>query len=138
MRVVFDTSVYVAAFLKNGFAEDVFKRCYERDIDLFTSPAILQELARTLSYKLEQPIAEVRKFLEVVAAATTIFDTEELSATPKAFDGDEHLLACCIAADAKLLVTLDKKLLKAKRFQDIGVVHPRALLWMLVGREDAA
>ena len=52
MRVVFDTNVYISAFVIPGsLSDDAYRRARLGDVDLFTSVAILTELASKLRDK---------------------------------------------------------------------------------------
>lgn len=52
MKVVFDTNIYISAFvIPGGNAEEAYLRAINGDFELFTSVAILTELARKLEEK---------------------------------------------------------------------------------------
>ena len=139
MRVVLDADVYIAAYIGHGLADETVKLIEGSDLELVTSPAILAQVFRNLTGKLGQSALQTRRYIDFLSReATVVSAPDSVPDAPTAFSGDEHLLACCVSANAKVLVTFDRKLLREKTFRDIGVVHPRALLWMLAGREEAA
>ncbi|KKL49100.1 hypothetical protein LCGC14_2318910, partial [marine sediment metagenome] len=52
MRVVFDTNIYISAFvIPGGNAEKAYVHAIDGDFNLYTSIAILTELARKLDEK---------------------------------------------------------------------------------------
>ncbi len=52
MKVVFDTNIYISAFvIPGGNAEKAYLHAVDGDFELYTSIAILTELARKLDEK---------------------------------------------------------------------------------------
>ncbi len=50
LRLVLDTNIVVAAFLWNGPPRRLIKAAIEGEIELFSSPELLDELTHTLGY----------------------------------------------------------------------------------------
>ena len=68
MRAVFDTNVFVSAFVvQGGKAERAFLLAERRPLDLFTSIAILTETARTLRVKFDQGEEDIKHVLRLGA-----------------------------------------------------------------------
>lgn len=131
MRAVFDTNVYVAAFLRRSLSDAIF-RCGRRgNLELYSSKAIIEELGATLRRKLRVPEPAIQAYIRIVGRSATVVTPAAPGKLPVAFQGDEHVAACCLAAKAHLLVTLDRRLLRQKRLGDTAIVHPRAVLWIL-------
>ena len=73
MKVVFDTNVYVSAFLISGsFAEDAFFRAQRKHATLFASIPILTETARVFRTKFHQGEGDVTAALKLIGRAATI------------------------------------------------------------------
>src|SRR5438046_1180551 len=73
MRAVFDTNVFVSAFVVHGGkAERAFLLGQRRRVDLFTSVAILTETARTLRVKFDQDEEDIKHALRLISRASTV------------------------------------------------------------------
>lgn len=123
MRVVFDTNVFIAAFVVPGsLGERAFLLARHRSFDLFASVAILTETARKLREKFDQSDDDIRQALRIVSRAATILKpTVELSVVKDA--PDNRILECALAANADLVVTGDRHLLGLKKFRGIPILR---------------
>ena len=100
------------------------------DIELFTSVAILTELASTLRSKFgweKVPIKEALKSISRVAVVVKTTSHLTIVRDPT----DNRILECADVVDADLIVTGDRHLLKIRRFGRAGVVKVSTLLRML-------
>lgn len=123
MKVVFDTNVYVSAFLIPGsLAEDAFLRAQRRQATLCTSVPILTETARIFRTKFHQDEDDVAAALKLIGRAATIVKP---SARITALEDlpDNRILECAVEAGADLIVTGDHHLLGLKTFQDVAIVR---------------
>lgn len=66
----------------------------------------------------------------VEKSVTKVFPTERIG-TIKVDPDDNKILECAMAAEADLIVTMDKHLLKLKVFSRIAIVHPKTFSFML-------
>ena len=138
LRVVCDTNVYISAALRGGQAEAVIRLAAARAIDLVISPAILAELEDKLRGRFgwSQQRADVfvdtlRMIAEVVEPALTLAVVED-------DPDDNRILECALAGRAALVVTYDRHLLRLRRYDLIGIVHPNDLLHCGLGRPSDA
>jgi len=123
MKVVFDTNVFISAFILPGSrGEQAFLLARRGMFDLYSSVAILTETAKTLRAKFEQPDEDIKASLKIISRAAIIVKTTRkitvLSDAP-----DNRILECALEAEADLVVTGDRHLLKLKRFQDIPIIR---------------
>jgi putative PIN family toxin of toxin-antitoxin system len=117
MKVVFDTNVYVSAFLTPGsLAEDAFLRAQRKQATLFTSAPILTETARVVRIKFRQGEKDVAAALRLVGRAATIVKPSVRIMVLEDLP-DNRILECAAEAAADLIVTGDHHLL---RHQDIS------------------
>lgn len=133
MRVVVDTNVLVSAFLWEGTPGRLIELAGEQVVQLFTSRALLDELAATLAKKklvkplaatgltAEQMLANYRRIASLVTARQL---TEQVSRDAD----DDAVLACALAARAHLVVSGDDDLLILKAFLGIPIVSPAEAL----------
>lgn len=123
MKVVFDTNVFISAFIIPGSrAEQAFLLARRRRFNLYTSVAILTETAQTLRIKFDQSEEHITEALKMISRVADILKptvtVTELEDTP-----DNRILECAIHAQADLVVTGDRHLLKLHRYHDIPLIR---------------
>ena len=123
MRVVFDTNVFVSAFVIPGSqGERAFLLARSRRFDLHTSVAILTEIARVLRRKFGQEEDDVKQALRQISRAAVISKpTSRLRVVED--QADNRILECALDAQVDLVVTGDRHLLKLRRFEGIPIVR---------------
>jgi len=131
LRVVFDTNIYISAFvIPGGNAEKAYLGAINGDFELCTSVAILTELARKLEDKFgwEKPriVQLIRSISDVAAVLKTTPCLKVLLDEP-----DNRILECASKAEAELLVTGDNHLLELEQYGDCKIVKLSAFLTML-------
>ncbi|OFW13943.1 MAG: putative toxin-antitoxin system toxin component, PIN family [Acidobacteria bacterium RIFCSPLOWO2_12_FULL_67_14] len=131
MRVVFDTNVYVSAFVIPGsLSDDAYYRARAGDVDLFTSVAILTELASKLREKFDWSEDRIRAALKAISrTAQVVKTTPHLSIVHD--PPDNRILECAEKVAADLIVTGDPHLLKLRRVGHAGVVRVSTFLRIL-------
>jgi len=128
MRVVFDTNIYISAFITSGGrGEAAYLKAVNGELELVTSVPILTELAGKLRGKFhwedEQVKAAVR---HVAAAATVVKPVERLSVL--ADEPDNRILECARESSAELIVTGDRHLLELGSYEETAIVSLAAFL----------
>ena len=123
MRVVFDTNVFISAFiLPDCQGERAFLLAQKGMFDLYSSVPILTETAKTLRAKFEQSDEDIKASLQIISRAAILVKPNRkitiLSDAP-----DNRILKCAVEAEADLLVTGDRHLLKLKNFQEIPIIR---------------
>lgn len=126
-RLVLDTNVVVSAFLWQGTPGRLIEMAAEKEVQLFTSRALLDELAATLAKKklakyvaatgltAEQMLANYRRIAKVVTA-------KQLEQQVSRDADDDAVLACALAARAEFIVSGDEDLLVLKSFSGIPIM----------------
>ena len=128
MRVVFDTNIYISAFIFPGSsAEDALLRCIDGQHGLLISKPILEEtigiLARKFSRDREQ-LARTALFLdEVCELVKPDICIDELDDKP-----DNRILECAIAGEADAIVTGDKAMLNLGHYQQVKLLSLREFI----------
>ena len=130
LKVVFDTNIYISAFvIPGGNAEKAYLRAIDGDFALFTSVAILTELARKLEDKFIWEKPEIIQLIRSISDIAIVLKTKPwlklLSDDP-----DNRILECAIKAEADLVVTGDNHLLKLKNYENINIVKLASFLLM--------
>ncbi len=135
MRIVFDTNVYISAALNQGLSYEIFEKLAEPKSDyfLFISSDIWHELTGKLQELGRKKIISesvASKFMMNVSEAAKFTEPKEKLRVVKSDPDDDKILECAVSAQADLIVTMDRDLLRLKRFRNIGIVHPKTFSFM--------
>ena len=128
MRVVFDTSIFISAFVIPGsLAEQAILKIIEEEDVLLISKDIIGEVLSVLSRKFGRD----REGLSHVAV--TLSDLAELMKPGKRVavfkdEPDNRILECALSGKADLVVTGDKKILELREYKGVEIVSLRAYL----------
>ena len=131
MKIVFDTNIYISAFvIPGGNAEKAFLHAIDGDFELCTSIAILTELARKLDEKFGWEKQKIAQLITSISNVATVFKT-----TPwlkvVSDDPDNRILECALKAGAQFLVTGDKHLLKLRNYGNFEIIKLSTFLSIL-------
>ncbi len=128
-KVVFDTNIYISAILFGGNPRNCLDLAKEGRIELFSSNAILLELASKLSLKFYWETEAIEKTLKALGAFSILVSPKEKITIIKNDPSDNRILECAKTAKAEIIVSGDKKhLLSLKYFQKIPIVSASDLL----------
>ena len=131
IKIVFDTNVYLAATKKGSYARIHLQRAQPNGpYELFISPEIIVELRRKLELKFGFSPEESGLFVDMVMLyAKLVQPKRKIEGILK--DTDDHMiLECAIEANAQIVVTADRGLLKLKNFEEITIIHPTILQYI--------
>jgi len=130
LKVVFDTNIYISAFvIPGGNAERAYLRALNGDFELYTSIAILTELARKLEEKFGWDKQKITQLLTHISKTADVLKTTPCIKV-LADDPDNRILECAVEAKAGLILTGDKHLLKIRHFQDFKIMKLSDFLMM--------
>jgi putative PIN family toxin of toxin-antitoxin system len=136
VRVFLDTNVLVAAFATRGLCADVF-RLVLAEHELLVSPALIEEVTRTLAKKIHVPDQVVREIVPFLrAAGLTVEGAPERPPIAVRDPDDVVILGEALSGGADVLVTGDKDLLVLDQVGALRIVDPRGF-WELVRRPGA-
>ncbi len=114
MKVVFDTNIFISAFVIPGAkAEEVYLHVLRGDFDLCSSVAILTETAQTLRDKFGWPEDQIVRLLQAISKEATVIKTRP-HLHVLADEPDNRILECAVGSAADFIVTGDKHLLSLK------------------------
>ena len=128
MRVVFDTNIFVSAFVIPGsLAERAILKIVEGKDVLLLSEDILDELLSVLSIRFSrdrEEISRVAVFLsEVAERVRTTGEIRVLRDEP-----DNRILECAVSGKADIIVTGDKEMLKVGIYSGTRIIGLNAYL----------
>ena len=122
MKVVFDTNIFISAFvIPGGKAEAAYFHALRKDFTLYSSVAILTETAQKLREKFGWQQDKITSLLKAIAKVAIVIKTEP-HLHLLADEPDNRVLECAEAAGADFIVTGDKHLLFLKHFQNSDLV----------------
>jgi uncharacterized protein len=123
MKVVFDTNVFVSAFLFPGSqGEEALLLAHRRKVLLYSSVPILTETARVFRTKFDQSEEDIIAALKMIGRMATIVHPSR-QVTVLEDVPDNRILECAVTAGADLIVTGDRHLLKIKEFEGVPIVR---------------
>jgi uncharacterized protein len=128
VRVVFDTNIFISAFVIPGsLAEKTILRIIEEKDSLLISRDIIDEVLSVLSSK----FGRNREGLSHVAV--TLSELAELVNPARRIkilkdESDNRILECAIYGEADFLVTGDKKILQLQEYKGVKIISLRGYL----------
>ena len=123
MKVVFDTNIFISAFvIPGGKAEAAYSHALRKDFTLYSSVPILTETAQKLEEKFGWHQDKITSLLKAIAKVAIVIKTEP-HLHHLADEPDNRVLECAEAVGADFIVTGDKHLLFLKHFQNSDVVR---------------
>lgn len=135
LRIVFDTNLFVSSLLvKRGIPARALDAWRQRRITLLTSPAIMTEIAVTLSYdrirrKYGVTDEDVSRLIDLLSSdALMVPGKMDVSGSVPADSDDEIVLACALEGKADLIVSGDQHLLALGEFKGIPIITARQFL----------
>lgn len=138
MKLVLDTNIYLASLMASGLCYDLTQYVFnlKNNQQVFIPPDIYLELYNKIASKKEMLSSGSLDWLEyqLSEVVLSVEPTEKVEVVLRDKD-DNKILECAIAVKADLVITMDKDLLKLKRFRNIGIVHPKTFFFMLPGKK---
>lgn len=135
LKVVFDTNVYISAFISPGSkAEDAYLLAVMGKIKLYTSVSILTELARKLREKFQWDDGHITSALKHISKIAIVIKPT-ITITLLQDEADNRILECAKASYADLIVTGDKHLLLLKEFSGIGITRVAGFIYIFEAKD---
>lgn len=123
MRVLLDKNVLISAILFRGLPRSLLDRAIRGELDLVTSPVLLDELEKILTDRFQVPseLARLaRSELEILADVVVPDDVPAVSRDPD----DDQVLAAAVVGDVEAIVTGDRDLLVLETHRGIAILAP--------------
>ena len=130
LRVVLDTNVLISGSIRPGGNEyTVIQLGIEGEIQVYLSPFILVEVERVLSTKFQWPTSQVERTLANIQQWAIIVEPAREVTVIERDEDDNHILECCLEAQADYLITGDRRaLLPLSQFENTIIVNAAAFL----------
>ncbi len=141
LKIVLDTNVLVSALINpHGKPAQILNYVFENKIRLFTSPSIIEELERVLSYPrlmkrhgLEKE--ELKEFTFDLLSIMSLVEEEETIEVIMEDPSDNKYLSCAFNTKADFIVSGDVHLLNLKEYGGIPIITPAQLLEIMEKEE---
>jgi uncharacterized protein len=128
-RVVFDTNIYLSAILFGGPPRMCLELARKGTIKLYTSKAILLELAQKLANKFMWPRKDIHDVIHGIAQFAFIVQPKQRIHVIKVDPSDNIILEAAREAKANYIVSGDKKhILPLKTFEPTRILSPATFL----------
>lgn len=124
MRVFLDTNVLISAVATRGLCADVLREVLIRH-QLVISESLLEELEKTLRYKIGVPKEFISEVIEMFRKDSHLALTSHPPDIEIEDKDDLVLLSGALSGEADLFVTGDKELLGLKRIGNMEIISPR-------------
>jgi putative PIN family toxin of toxin-antitoxin system len=128
VRVVFDTNIFISAFvIPESLAEKAIFKIIEGKDSLVISKDIINEVLSVLSSKFERD----REALSHVAVTLTeIAELVKPSKRIKIFkdEPDNRIVECAISGEADFLVTGDKEMIQLREYKGVKIIRLKEYL----------
>jgi putative PIN family toxin of toxin-antitoxin system len=135
LRVVFDTNIFISAFVIPGSrAEEAYLGGLREEFILSSSVAILTETAQKLRDKFGWEENKIVRLLKAIGGVASVVKTRP-HVHILADEPDNRILECAVAAKADMIVTGDKHLLSLKQFKTISIITLAQFLELLKNKE---
>jgi len=136
MRVVIDTNLLVTYLIshRDPMATIIDDHLAQGDFAMLSSPELLAELDRALSYPHLQKFYDKDTRLRFVALIAQLAEMQNLPDEIPAISrdpDDDKFIACAIAGRADFLVSGDQDLLTLEQVGDVRIITARELLEIL-------
>lgn len=128
MKVVFDTNIFISAFVIPGSqAEKAVLRIIEgRDV-LLLSKGILDELLTVLSTKFSRDKEEISRVAVILSEiGQWVVPSEKIKVLND--DPDNRILECAVSGNADVIVTGDKELLRLRGYGKTKIISLKEYL----------
>ncbi len=128
MRVVFDTNIFISAFVfPGGQAEKAILKILEGKDHLLISKDIIDEVLSVLARKFDrnaEALAHTAVFLSEIAEMVKPSVRIDVLKEP----ADNRILECAVSGRADIIVTGHKEMLNLKHYQGIKILSLRKYL----------
>ncbi len=128
LRVVLETNVYVSALHFGGLPLELLLLGTGDDVTIFTSPAILAEVAGVLTEKFHWDEPRVTEAIATLCQFVVPVEPRRRLHVIRADEADNRILECALAVRADRIVSGDHHLLNLGQFRTIPIQAPRAFI----------
>ena len=123
MRILFDTNVLVAAFLRGGSSYDVIEQAIHGQ-EIYYTTFIIAEFRRVFKDKFHYPGSIINEFVVFIEKFFIKGNTADVIENICRDPEDDQVLADGVINGVNVIITGDKDLLDLKTHKGIRIIHP--------------
>lgn len=124
MKILFDTNVLVAAFLRGGTSYEVIEQAVHEH-EIYYTVFIIGEFKIIFKNKFHYPAAVVNEFAAFIESFFIKGNTAGAIENICRDSNDDQVLADAVINRINVIITGDKDLLDLKAYKDIRIIHPK-------------
>lgn len=129
LKVVIDTNVFISGLNFRGTPREVLDLIWEKKIEVYISPFIIEEIRDTLLEDFDWDKEMVEEVIKRIKKATVEVHPDITVSVIKGKDSDNRILECAIEGKVQYIVSGDKRhLLSLKEYQRIRILSPGEFL----------
>ena len=137
LRIVIDTNIYISAILFDGKPESIIKLAATGKLTLYTSYAIVTEVAGVLRNKFtwtNQQVEYADQFIREISVLVTPSNQVNIVTADNA---DNRILECALESQADYIISGDRQhLLPLKTFNNIKIVSASDFLVLFANQQS--
>src|SRR5476651_2015724 len=133
LRLVFDTNIYVmASGMPGGYIDYWLDLALTPDnkFQLYISSAILNEVQEKLEQKMRFERAQAVEYIDRLKKIAIEVSPKRKLDIVKEDPDDNIILECALEANADIIISADRDLLRLKKFEGIQIHHPTNLKYI--------
>lgn len=125
MKVVFDTNIFISAFVfQGGQAEKALLRLIEGENQLIISKPIIDEFLGVLARKFSRDSEELARLaIFLTEIGQIVYPKRKINVLND--DPDNRILECAIEGRADIIVTGDQAMLKLGKYRGLRIITLR-------------
>jgi len=124
MRMLFDTNVLVAAFIKGGSSYDVIEHAVHEH-EVYYTLFIISEFRNVFKTKFHYPESAIKEFVLFIRRFFIKGDTAKIIDDVCRDPEDDQVLADALSNGIDVIISGDKDLLILKKYKGIRIILPR-------------
>ena len=126
--VVLDTNVIISSIFWIGNSHKIVNLAIEQKITNFTSPEMLNELAKVLREKFKVPEDKIEEQVALVAKYSQITEPKIKVKAIKEDPSDDKILECALSCNAGYIVSGNWHLLELETYKGVKIIKPKEFL----------
>jgi putative PIN family toxin of toxin-antitoxin system len=131
MKVVLDTNIIISALFWEGNEKKVLDKCRAKELEMITSPEILDEVDGVLEMKFEYPDDKRVEFLRnLLRISKLVFPDVEIDAVSDD-TMDNRILECAVSGCADYIISGDHHLTDLGEYESIKILKASEFLKIL-------
>lgn len=128
MKVVLDTNIIISALFWEGNEKKVLDKCRAKELEMITSPEILDEVDGVLEMKFEYPDDKRVEFLRnLLRISKLVFPDVEIDAVSDD-TMDNRILECAVSGCADYIISGDHHLTDLGEYESIKILKASEFL----------